>query len=221
MTKAPSDYNKGKIYVIRNHINDNLYVGSTTQTLSKRLSYHKSDSQNKKYKLYQAIDELGFENFYIELIENYPCDTKEQLTAREGYFIRLFGTFVNGYNKNIAGRTLKEWFQDNKDEIAKQAKQYYEENKEKILDYGRLYKKNHKEEITKYTKEYNKQYNEKHKEEIKEKNKEYRQDHKEEIAQYKKQKIDCECGNTYTQGHKARHLRTKRHLEATAKISTV
>ena len=32
--------------------------------------------------------ELGVENFYIELIENFPCDTVEELRAREGHYIR-------------------------------------------------------------------------------------------------------------------------------------
>ena len=43
----------------------------------------------------------GFDNFYIELIENYPCECKEEMAAREGYWIRQIGTL----NATVAGRT--------------------------------------------------------------------------------------------------------------------
>ena len=37
------DYKNGKIYTIRSHQTDEIYIGSTTQTLTKRLSKHKTD----------------------------------------------------------------------------------------------------------------------------------------------------------------------------------
>ena len=67
MTKSPKDYSQGKIYVIRNHCNSMVYVGHTTQALSKRFSYHKKDMNKdaRKGKIYTAMRELGRENFYI------------------------------------------------------------------------------------------------------------------------------------------------------------
>ena len=50
----------------------------------------------------------GKDNFYIELVENYPCNTKEELMAREGHYIRERATL----NHMIAGRTEKEWRED-------------------------------------------------------------------------------------------------------------
>ena len=41
----------------------------------------------------------------MELIEDHPCENIEQLRAREGHFIRQFGTL----NAKIAGRTKKEY----------------------------------------------------------------------------------------------------------------
>ena len=38
-------YANGRIYCIRNHIDDDIYVGATTQTLSKRMQKHKSDAK--------------------------------------------------------------------------------------------------------------------------------------------------------------------------------
>jgi hypothetical protein len=59
-----------------------------------------------------------------------------------------------------------------------------------------------------HKKEYKEHY-ETHKEEIKEIHKKYRETHKEEI----KEKTTCECGGCYTYSHKARHFRTKRHID--------
>ena len=79
-------YTNGKIYVIRNEINMRIYVGATTQSLAKRMSWHRNACRNTKtkagLKLYVAMREIGIERFHIELLENCPCDTKEQLTAR-------------------------------------------------------------------------------------------------------------------------------------------
>jgi hypothetical protein len=41
--------------------------------------------------------------------------------------------------------------------------------------------------------------------------KQYQQDNVEHIKQQKNEKHDCECGSKYTNGHKARHLKTQRH----------
>ena len=38
MTKQLKDYTKGKIYCIRNKINDDIFIGSTCQTLSQRMT---------------------------------------------------------------------------------------------------------------------------------------------------------------------------------------
>ena len=44
------DFKKGKIYKITNDYNDDVYVGSTCDTLIKRFSYHKAEQViNKNY----------------------------------------------------------------------------------------------------------------------------------------------------------------------------
>ena len=50
-----TDYSKSKIYKITNDYNDDVYVGSTCDTLGRRFSRHKSASKKEKkkhYKLY-------------------------------------------------------------------------------------------------------------------------------------------------------------------------
>ena len=96
-------YQNGKIYKILNIVDDDVYVGSTCQSLSQRMSKHRWSMKTNHHTgmLNDKINEHGIDAFYIELIEDYPCDNKEQLNAREGYHIRLTGTL----NNRIAGRT--------------------------------------------------------------------------------------------------------------------
>ena len=102
------EYKNGKIYKILNTVDNSCYVGSTTQTLSTRMAKHRAhvDSEAAQdRKLYSKLRELGKDSFYIELIEDYPCDSKDQLRRREGLFIRELATL----NHVVAGRTAKEW----------------------------------------------------------------------------------------------------------------
>ena len=113
------EYKNGKIYCIRNTVNDDVYVGSSCEPyLSKRMVKHWSSAKNERDRnmlLYQKMNEIGIENFYIELIENYPCESKDQLRAREGHYIREMATL----NKRIETRTDKEWREGNKEYIYK------------------------------------------------------------------------------------------------------
>ena len=136
------DYKNGKIYCIRNNINDDIYVGSTTQPLCKRMAYHRQDAkkENKMHQtFYSKVNEIGIENFYIELIEDYPCESVEQLRKREGEFIREMGTL----NHVIAGRTGKEWLEQNKEKVKEYFKEYHKEydkaNRDNILEYKKEY----------------------------------------------------------------------------------
>jgi len=60
------------------------------------------------------------------LIEKYPCDDKDELRAREGYHQKKFKE--DCVNKLIAGRSIEQYYQDNKEKF----KAYYEKNKEWI-----------------------------------------------------------------------------------------
>ena len=43
---------------------------------------------------------IGFEHFYIELYEKYPCSTKQDLGLREKSVIRDIGTLNTFHNNN-------------------------------------------------------------------------------------------------------------------------
>ena len=101
-------YQNGKLYCIRNHIDDDVYIGSTTQLLCKRMVKHRHEMKRKPdMKVYSKMNELGVEKFYIVQIENCPCVNKEELLKREGHFIREMGTL----NSSIVGRTKDMYYQ--------------------------------------------------------------------------------------------------------------
>jgi len=141
MDKIDKRYENGKIYTIKCKYNDKLiYVGSTISSLCDRMGRHCLD---KKCSLYQYVNG-DWDNWYIELYEEYPCNNKKNLEKREGEIIRLIGTI----NSRIAGRTIKEWYSDNRDKLLEKMKEYYNDNKEKISEHQKKYyeevKKNNK-----------------------------------------------------------------------------
>ena len=147
MGESSRNYQNGKIYCIRNHVDDDIYIGSSCQPLSKRMAWHRNNSKSKNHesmKIYSKIHELGVEQFYIELVEECPCDTVEQLRKREGEIIREMKPELN---KRVEGRTRKEYYEDNKNMIREKAKQYYNENRETISEYRQKYRQDNKEKI--------------------------------------------------------------------------
>lgn len=147
------DYSKGKIYTIRCLTDDTLiYVGGTIQSLCERRASHKRDSKNEKTKnrlLYSKING-DWTNWYIELYELYPCNSKEELGRREGELIRDMGTL----NNRIAGRTRREHYEDNIERIKQYSKNHYKNNADKKKEYSKNYYQNNKDKSKAYNREY-------------------------------------------------------------------
>ena len=180
------DYSQGKIYCIRSHETDLIYIGSTIQPLSIRMGKHRDSykrylktgkSNEYSYKIFELDDKP-----YIELIKNYPCSCLDELRREEGKTIRL----MECINKNVPGRTPKE---------------YREDNKEKMKEYQKEY--------TKHNKDKKKEYDKKYYEDNKEKKKQYYKANQEKF----KQKFTCLCGGKYTCKHKAKHEQSNKHKQ--------
>ncbi len=78
------NYQDGQIYTIRCRTDNTLiYVGSTTMTLSRRMTYHRIRSKTSNTKFYTCVNG-NWEGWYIELYKVYPCENKQQLCRREG-----------------------------------------------------------------------------------------------------------------------------------------
>ncbi len=80
------DYKQGKIYKIVSDKCDAVYYGSTVQTLKARFRKHKSQ-KIRACCIIKYFDKYGFDNFRIELVEDYPCDNDKQLRMKEQEYI--------------------------------------------------------------------------------------------------------------------------------------
>ena len=157
--EAPNKYQNGKIYRIVDNAYTECYIGSTIMALSSRMALHRRDY--KQYKAghagyvssYELFDLCGIENCKIELIEDYPCESREQLAKREGYYIKR----EDCINKCIAGRTLQEWRDDHKEEKREYDMNYRETNKEKKKSRDKAYYQANKERIKEQRKQRYKQ----------------------------------------------------------------
>ena len=137
--KLRSKLKNGKIYKIVDNSNDNIYIGSTCDSLKYRLSKHKCDYKRYLKGIFnnvKSFDIIKNDNFSIELIENCDIKTKQELLiARERYYIQNNECL----NKNIPGRYdkgyqqyQKDYYNDNKDKINKSHKDYYIENQDEL-----------------------------------------------------------------------------------------
>ena len=168
------NYKNGKIYKLWSPEGDMIYIGSTCLSLARRKAGHKEVPRTSSKILFDTYTDIR-----IELIEEYPCDNKEQLNRKEGEHIRM----LDCVNKYVAGRTRKEWCEDNKEHLTEKKKEWWEENKERMAQKAKEYREENKEHITEKKKEYYQENKEHHAE----KNKQYYEDNKKHIAEQQKE----------------------------------
>jgi len=112
--KVTIDYQNGKIYKIVNDVNDMIYVGSTTTTLSRRLSCHKVNKGTSRF--YTELRAIGKEHFRIILIELFPCTCKSELEAREFAVMNeypkdtLFNSIIDGKHADATKQKIRDFW---------------------------------------------------------------------------------------------------------------
>ena len=211
MKSNKMDYSKGKIYQILNTITDDVYIGSTCQSLESRFIKHKSDAKSHRrsnYKLYAKMKELGSDVFFIKLVEEAPCESKAELRALEGKYIRELGTL----NQIIAGRSNQEWKNENKEYKRELDKKYREKNKEHCKEVSKKWRENNKE----YKAYKAKEWRENNKDVIKEK----KANHYLKIKDKLCEEVMCEiCRTTGQRRNIKQHERGKQHQQALQNIN--
>ena len=93
----------GYIYKIVNKVNNKIYVGKTSKTIEHRYARHiKNARKHINRYLYDAMNHYGYNNFYIEQLEE--VDNKK-LNIREKYWIKFFNSdnSMFGYNMTQGG----------------------------------------------------------------------------------------------------------------------
>ena len=188
------DYQKGKIYQIWDENFQECYIGSTVQELSMRMCGHRKDYRrykegiNSYMSVFTLFDKYGVSNCRVELVEDCSCNSKHELERREGEIIRT----TDCINKNVAGRTSKERYEDDREKYLQKFKDCGERNKER-------------------RQLYHKYYRDKNKDKIKEQKRENYENQRETILIKMKQPWTCQCGLTTTVSQKYKHLKSPKH----------
>ena len=149
-------FQNAKIYKITDIGYNKCYIGLTCEELSMRMARHRATFKqflNRNYRRVSSFDlfnEYGVENYKIELIEYYKCDTLQELRKQEGLHIKN----TECVNKCVAGRTISEWVEDNKDKIREQNKEYQKANKSIIQEQKKEYYVDNKDKILERQKKY-------------------------------------------------------------------
>jgi hypothetical protein len=195
------NYQDGKIYKIVCNITGKTYYGSTTKKrLNDRLSAHVYD-----FKMFKKSDKIGhyissFEvlisgDYNIVLVENCPCDSRDELHKRERFYIES----NECVNLTVPTKSQQEYYQERKEffenyhkqyrlnnvEMIKERQlQYRLNNLEKIHEKDQIYAANHKQE----KQEYDKIYRATNADKKKSNDKIYAENNKEKLKEYRKQR---------------------------------
>ena len=197
-------YQNGKIYKIVDIGYNKWYIGSTCESLSQRMARHRNNykqyllGRNDRLTSFFMFDEVGIDNCKIELIEHYPCNSKEELVAREGHHIKT----IDCVNKHIPTRSPQEWYNDNRGKLLQQFKDHHENDKDKV----------HQRKAEKVLCECGVQISKSHKSQHL-KTKGHCDRLQIESTQTKPEPISCLCGSSFQPHEKGRHEKTKKHQE--------
>ena len=186
------NYQQGKIYKIVCNITGEVYVGSTCMpTLAKRLADHRSDlkrfNDGKMNNIVSSFKIIERGNYYIDLLESYPCSSRDELLKKEReYFDKI--ECVNKYRPYItreehreqALKNNREYQQDNCGRLKETHKQYYIDNRDVLIKNSRV---NYREKREQINEERKKKYEE-NKDIINEKRRIYREKNKDKINEY-------------------------------------
>jgi group I intron endonuclease len=96
----------GFIYIIRNTINNKVYIGQTRTSVEQRWQEHLRHARYGEQVINRAMRKYGVDKFYIETLEICTVDV---LDYRETYYIDLYDATdkAKGYNVSIGGKTPK------------------------------------------------------------------------------------------------------------------
>lgn len=118
------EYANGKIYKLVSNVSTDIYIGSTCTDLNKRKFKHKADY--KRWKNGKSGFMTSFKLFEIGkvdivLVESFPCKNKEELHAKERYWIEN----LDCVNKNIPTRKSIEYYYDHREILLNNLQEKY------------------------------------------------------------------------------------------------
>ena len=131
-----------------------IYVGSTIQSLSRRLTKHKEDCKRKtaqKTKWYEYIRSKNYTGFLIEQLERVTFTHTMELRVKENDWIRRLQPEFNTLAAYVSAEEYKQknkvYKQNHKQQIQEYDKARYEANRPVILEQMRSYKQRNKDTL--------------------------------------------------------------------------
>ena len=182
-------YENAKIYKLESNVSDLFYIGSTINSLARRLQLHENNYrayQKGTYRSYcSSFAVLDTGDYSISLYNEYPCQNKMQLEIEEGVAVQYYMQYAGCVNRYIPGICAR----------LGGRKQYMKELYKIIHckcggtyhDYITARKLHFETKIHQYWIEHR------------------------EVKPKKNESIHCECGGQYIKRDRARHFRRLRH----------
>ena len=185
----------GKIYKLTTNNTDDIYIGSTTKCIEERLRQHIKDYNTyingfKSYYL-SSYNVVRHDDVKTELLYDGMFNSRAEMLEMEGEFIR---TTPHCINKEIAGRSHKQYLEEHKEQIETKRKEYYQKNRESILEKKKEYGIKNREHKIEYLRD-------------------YYQKNKEQLNDKAKQIFVCDCGTSCRISDKARHMKSQKHQQ--------
>ena len=146
---SSNKYAHGKIYKVVDNAYALCYYGSTVEVLSRRMAGHRmhyklfGEGKRNRISVFDIFDAHGVDQCKIELVEEFPCESKEQLHKREGFYIQN----NECVNKHVAGRSVAEWYADTREQRYQVAECWRSANEEKVKKMNKNYRNKHQEQI--------------------------------------------------------------------------
>jgi hypothetical protein len=126
-------YELGKIYIIR--CGEYFYYGSCITSLQRRATTHRYRATHPSIKQYQSklYNCIKDAEWAIELVEEYPAQSKLDLLQKEDTYIRkvlndpyCLNDRSSIWDKEKDSNRKKKWYIENKERLLKKAKIRYE-----------------------------------------------------------------------------------------------
>ena len=141
-------YKNAVVYKIVNNRDDKIYVGSTCMSLYDRMYKHLSDSKRreKMRNVYDHLNSIGWDNVWGEILEHYPCNSREDLRIRERYW---FDELHPELNTRKPFTTKKE----KQENMNKLKREFWYKHRDVLLEKKRIYAQANREHINQKKKE--------------------------------------------------------------------
>jgi len=124
---------KYTIYIIKNEINNKVYIGYTSKNIDERFITNIKNAKKKiNRRLYDSMNKYGHKKFTISVLDE--TEVIESAKELESWYIHIFNSKNSKYGYNMTnggdgGYTLSEWTDTEKQNLYIQQKQ----NREKTL----------------------------------------------------------------------------------------